>query len=423
MKMESKNKKIENIMKKVLDRYSFSKEELRQLNRKIAQFTDMLKKNAKAHKLKADIILGGSAAKGTMIKGDFDCDIFIRFDRSYADADISGLCENILSGLNYTRLHGSRDYFQLEYNNINYEIVPVINIKSPDEALNITDISPLHVRWLKEKAKENKRLTDEIIIAKVFFKANSIYGAESYIRGFSGHVIDILIVFYKSFLSLIQHSLEWKKFQEIDVAGTGNIRKLNKSKISPLIVYDPIQPERNAAASLSYEKFMLFKKRAKEFLESPEFKFFVKRKISIESLKEQAGGKKLSIVEAVPYDGKKDIVGSKLLKAFQYIKKQAKINGFTIISSGWEWDKNAVFWFISKNETLSEKFIKQGPPLSQSINAKKFIEKNRDYFIKNNRLYARADRKYRKIGEFIKDILNSEYIREKLKSARLIKPE
>ncbi len=43
--------------------------------------------------------------------------------------------------------------------------------------------------------------------------------------------------------------------------------ELNKSKIqSPLIVIDPVQAGRNAAAALSFEKYDLLRKKAKEFL-------------------------------------------------------------------------------------------------------------------------------------------------------------
>ena len=36
------------------------------------------------------------------------------------------------------------------------------------------------------------------------------------------------------------------------------LRSMDKSKLSPLVVIDPIQKERNAAAALSKEKFNLF---------------------------------------------------------------------------------------------------------------------------------------------------------------------
>ena len=46
--------------------------------------------------------------------------------------------------------------------------------------------------------------------------------------------------------------------------------ELNKSKQQgPLIVIDPVQKDRNAAAALNHEKFEIIKKTAKQFLKKP----------------------------------------------------------------------------------------------------------------------------------------------------------
>ena len=66
---------------------------------------------------------------------------------------------------------------------------------------------------------------------------------------------------------------------------------MNKSKTqSPLIIVDPVQPDRNASAAVSREKFGVFKHKAKKFLERPGEKFFEIKKLSIKELKNK--GKK-----------------------------------------------------------------------------------------------------------------------------------
>ena len=71
------------------------------------------------------------------------------------------------------------------------------------------------------------------------------------------------------------------------------LKEMNKSKIvSPLIIVDPVQKERNAAAALNKEKFELFKIICKRFLKEKSPDYFEMKEVSIEDLK-----KKLEAVE------------------------------------------------------------------------------------------------------------------------------
>jgi tRNA nucleotidyltransferase (CCA-adding enzyme) len=379
----------------------------------------LLKKN----NIKAKTVLGGSFAKGTHLPEDFDVDIFIRFDLKYKDKDISILLESAIKPLKPKKVHGSRDYFQLE-KDLSYELVPVLNIKRPEEAKNITDMSPLHAEWVKKNLKTEKK--DEIRLAKLFCKSIGVYGAESYIRGISGHVLDILIVKYGSFLELLKAATGWKEKTIIDLNNfyKGNIRSMNRSKKdSPIIVVDPISPERNAAAALGKEKFLLFKKKARAFLENPSENFFKKDKITQKKLEEKKENNKLLIYNIVPLEGKDDVIGSKLLKAFTYIKNKFENNSFTLKSSGWQWDKKkkkAIFWFFSEYEMLEKSFLRVGPPLDQKYHVELFKSKHKNTIEKEGRIFADVKRNYRKIERLAEDLLNSNTITERVKDIELI---
>ena len=239
------------------------------IKKEIDETVKIINSELKKNKIKAAASVGGSFAKDTHLADDHDCDIFVRFDFKYKDTNLSDLLQKCLRKFKPERVHGSRDYF-LFSNNLNFEVVPVLNISKPDRAVNVTDVSPLHVEWTKKHKK-----SDEIRLAKTFCKANSIYGAESYIKGFSGHVLDILTIKYGSFVNLLKASQKWKDKTVIDVEkhyknAEDAMFKINVSKTqSPLVVVDPIQPERNAAAALGYDAFNLFVKKAKEFLKKP----------------------------------------------------------------------------------------------------------------------------------------------------------
>ncbi|UCD04352.1 MAG: CCA tRNA nucleotidyltransferase [Candidatus Woesearchaeota archaeon] len=367
------------------------------------KINDSLKKQG----ISAKLTLGGSVAKGTWLPGDSDIDFFLQFCRKYKN--ISDLTEKILKGFKAERVKGSRDYFNFKYKGFDIEIVPVLETTDPKKAENITDISPLHVNWIKEKIKGNKNLQEEIKIAKLFLKAQKCYGAESYIKGFSGHVTDILVYYYKSFDKFIKEASKWKSKVFIDAEKHYKnkeeaMAKMNQSKLySPIIVVDPIQPERNAAAALDKEKFNLLIKSAKEYLKKPDISFFKEKRITLNQLKKN---KNLIVLESSPTKKRKDIAGAELLKRFQKLKRKLKEYDFNLITSGWQWysGEKAMYWFSFKKKGLSKTKRHDGPPLNASkedIAAFKGKWKN---VKKDKRYYVIVKRKYTKPEDMIKKL-------------------
>jgi tRNA nucleotidyltransferase (CCA-adding enzyme) len=186
---------------------------------------------------------------------------------------------------------------------------------------------------------------------------------------------------------------------------------LNKSKlVSPLIVVDPLQKDRNAAAALSLEKFEIFKKAAKEFLKKPSSRFFIETKFDLGKLRKKGA----VIVEAAVLHGKEDVVGSKLLKVFEFVQKE--LCEFGVKKAGWEWtDGKAFMYFILKNKTLPAVEIRRGPEAKQKDFVKGFKKKHKRTFVKKGRVYTREKRKFRKAEDFIKNLLKDRYVKERVK--------
>ena len=163
-------KKTNEILKKVLERIKPSEKEFKEINEELKKFLNFAKENIKKNKIKAEIFIGGSLAKGTLIKKKiYDIDIFLRFEEKYAKNDISLLAEKILADFKeLKKIHGSRDYFRIRVsNNLVFEIVPVIKVNKPKEAYNLTDLSYSHVKYITKKTKF-KKILDEIRLAKAF---------------------------------------------------------------------------------------------------------------------------------------------------------------------------------------------------------------------------------------------------------------
>ncbi len=358
---------------------------------------------------KADVVIGGSFAKGTFTKNP-DIDIFVRFDKTYKNEELSNHLERILKqDFKVTRLHGSRDYFQI-FLDVKIEVLPVYKIKKTSEAENLTDFSPFHVTWFNSKANEEIRRC--VKVSKALFKANRIYGAESYKQGISGFVIEILSVNYGNFYNLIKAISQWNEQEIIDVENHYNnkedvMKSLNETKISPLIVIDPIDKTRNASKALSKRNYDKLRRLAKAFISNPSKEFFKKKDIFSYS------GIFLEIRNS---EGKEDVVGSKILKTILKLIQFLKEKEFIVKDYEWEWDKKKAVVWLSVNQTLEKEKVVIGPPLTLKKNVEAFRKNHKNVKEKDGRVYAIEKREFTNVNDAINDfILNSEkekYIKE-----------
>ncbi len=407
--------RMKEVFEKTLLRIKPEKEQFKEADDIISHINSLLKKN----NVLAECMAGGSYAKGTILKNDFDIDLFVRFDYSYKDKDLSKILGKALEPLKLTLIHGSRDYYQLRKNDLKnkllFEIIPVLKIEDYKQAVNVTDMSPLHVGYTRKHFAGKPGLADDVRLAKQFCKAAGLYGAESYIRGFSGHVLDMLLIFYGSFEQFLMQAALWGSRVIIDIEGhlKNPLAQLNKSKTqSPIIIVDPVQPDRNAAAAVSQEKFDILKRRAREFLHKPSQEFFEIKKIKMAELKAKAGKEWLVILKVKPLQGNEDVVGTKVLKCFEHIEGLLKKNDFKIIEFGWEFEPDeSLLYYIIKKEKLSDTVTLYGPPIKEKIDAKRFRAKHRKVIVKNNRLFAEEKRKYKTPDQLVKDILKEGYVK------------
>jgi tRNA nucleotidyltransferase (CCA-adding enzyme) len=174
--------KIEKILEEEMFKIVPSSEEVEELMEIANNFISSLKK------YKLDAQIGGSLAKGTIVKksGKQDVDIFVVFNYSEDILKLEGILKKIKFSGKLKKVHGSRDYFQIERGKVILEIIPVVKNKDPELAENVTDVSLSHVKYVCSQIKKNPKVSNEIRLAKAFCHAQRCYGAESYIKGFSG---------------------------------------------------------------------------------------------------------------------------------------------------------------------------------------------------------------------------------------------
>jgi tRNA CCA-adding enzyme len=391
-------KRNENILKEILEKSNPSEEDLKHIKKNVREFCDKIKKSIKKYKINAEIFVGGSFAKGTVIKKDhYDVDIFIRYDKKYKNEEISSITSKILGkSKNILIIHGSRDYFRINYgNNFFIEVIPVKKIRNPKEYENITDLSYLHVKYINKKIKTQKIL-DEIKIAKAFCYANGCYGAESYIHGFSGYSLELLVYYYGGFMKFIKAMSKIGKEKEIvDIEKQFKNKKnalmdLNSSKLnSPIILIDPTYKQRNALAALSEETFRKFQKSCSEFIKNPSLRYFEVKKIDFQKIKEDSlkKGREFVLIEAVTNKPQGDVAGSKLLKFYNYLDKEISLF-FIVKNKGFDYsgEKSARYFFVTEKK---KEIIYSGPLANDEEHSINFRKEHKDVYEKNNRLYAR----------------------------------
>jgi len=353
-------------------------------------------------------ILGGSGAKKTWLSNANDLDIYVKFNYSKYKDKSDSLSKYLERGIKkkfkITKLHGSRDYFQTTVEGYTVELVPILDIRRSSQAKNITDISQLHVNYVRRYPK----LNNEIRKAKMFCKAQGVYGAESFIKGFSGYVLECLTIKYRGFNNLTKNASKWKSKTEI--GKKRDLALLNQSKKSPLILIDPVQDIRNAAAALSKERYNSFIKACKAYSKSKnKDSFFKIKEFDIKKIKSPV------ILKVTPKTGKRDVVGAKLMKAFEFIKKQSTLKDFKIKNSGWHWNekREAYFWFTPQKEKLPPSIELQGPKTKDPINVKRFKKKHKKCFTKKDRIYAKEKRKFYKFKDLITDLLKSKEVKSR----------
>ncbi len=409
-----------NMLYEVIEKISPSKAEKLALETALSSFETRLKPSLK--KYGAKLFVGGSLAKQTIVKRNvsYDIDLFVLFpyakfrDKS---SKLSDLLQKSLkqSRIKYSILKGSRNYFQVNFNSLVIELIPILEIKNASQALNITDISPLHVSYVLGKIKKNKNISNEIKLAKAFSYACDCYGAESYIQGFSGYTLEVLVSYYGSFINFLKTVSKWNGHDKLVVDPANYyknkeaLEELNEAKThSPIILIDPVQRERNAAAALSFKTFEKFVKIAKQFLNKQAESYFFKKEINISNLEKEAKRtkSKLIVIKVKSDKDKVDVAGAKTRKFYDYLFYIMRKNGFQVSRGEFDFNEKtleASLYIIYKEP--SNNYIIAGPPINVNEKyIKSFKKNNPKAFIKQGRWQAHAKRTVFSAEKLIKGV-------------------
>lgn len=261
---------IKKIKETVLKQSKPSKEILDEERRII----ERLKKRIKAIEGKhVDVIVAGSVARNTHLKGDRDIDVFVLFPESLPREEFVKegirIAKECLKGHKWEEAYAEHPYIKAIVKGFDVEIVPSYKIKDTKHLKSSVDRTPFHNSYLMKNLKEKQK--DEVRILKKFLKGIDLYGADLKTRGFSGYLCELLILNYGNFESLLANASKWPEKTAIDIEGHYKKKdNLFKRFNSGFIVIDPTDRERNVAAALSHEKLERFMLASSFFLKKPK---------------------------------------------------------------------------------------------------------------------------------------------------------
>lgn len=421
------------LLKEVLERIKPSEEERALVNAVTQEILKIAEEEIGKKDLEVTPRLVGSIAKDTYLSGDHDVDLFLAFPLEVPLEELRKIGLELGEAIgkrleSYEIAYAEHPYVRAFYKGFDVDIVPCYNVKSWRDVKTAVDRSLLHTEWV---VKHLDGRNDEVRLLKKFLKGINAYGSEVYVRGFSGYLTELLIIKYGSFMNLLENVEFLGKGKIIDLEGWLKkepeiaYKTVEREGESPLIVIDPVDPRRNVASSLSWEKFGVFYFKAKEFVEKPGIGFFFPSKAKAgdyKALLKKKGTNLVTLLFPKP-ELVDDVLLPQLERSAKGFEKSLKREGFEVFDLNWGYTEKAFIMLEVDRVERPRVILKPGPEFLGE-RALDFYAKNQKVWIRGKRLYSEKEVK-EGIVDVIEDLLTKNQValgknlREVIKNAEI----
>src|SRR5579864_3598389 len=154
---------------------------------------------------KPEIVLGGSYARGTWLKGNHDIDFFLQYPEDYTREKLESVAiryaTEAVQGYRVKLRYAEHPYVEAFAEDVRVNLVPCYKV-APGQWRSAADRSPYHTKYIS--AKLDERLKLEARLFKKFVKISGVYGAEVKIQGFSGYACEVLVMWRGPFLKTLE---------------------------------------------------------------------------------------------------------------------------------------------------------------------------------------------------------------------------
>ncbi|UCC33455.1 MAG: CCA tRNA nucleotidyltransferase [Candidatus Bathyarchaeota archaeon] len=379
---------IEKICAEVSKRVTPSNNERRRILELAHNMKRKVTEAAEAEGVKVTVRVEGSVAKDTWLSEEPDIDIFMRVPpivpREEFGKTLLKIARKATKGLIQIERFAEHAYLEAVTDNIRVNIVPCYQVEQ-GEWISATDRTPFHTDYVKARLKEKSCI--EIRILKKFMKKVGVYGAEIKVGGFSGYLCELLVLNYGSFAEVLESFAGWKGRHIIDYEGLygGTEENIGEVFEEPLVVVDPVDKRRNAAAAVRVDRLNEFVAAAREFLNRPHLGFFYPTEMTALSDKKllrniEIRGSTLVFVNFRKVETVPDVLWGQLYKSQRSIREMLEKHGFNVIRDVVWSDEENLNAFIFE---LEEKFLPLmkkhlGPPIRKRTECERFLQKHLD---------------------------------------------
>ncbi|MDD1767586.1 MAG: CCA tRNA nucleotidyltransferase [Methanomassiliicoccales archaeon] len=395
----------DNVLKKIAP----DADHRRFVTRIVSDLIESVKADIRKRGLNLEVRLVGSVAKDTYLRNP-DVDLFIMFPATTQRIDLEriGLAigRSVLGG---EERYAEHPYIHGEFDGLEVDLVPCYKIDSPLGLKSAVDRTPFHTEYVKKRASEKQKA--EIRLLKQFTKGVGVYGAEAKTQGFSGYLIELLVLRYGDFGTVIKEASKWRCGQMLYLA------EHSREKIdSPLIFYDPVDPNRNVGSALSLDSFSLFVYACREYLKKESIRFFfphARKSFDMRTIRDEfrSRGTRVVVVEF----GRPKIIDDDLYpqtrKTLEGLKALVENNDFIVIDKSFHIAEKVRFVFELQSEVLPNRRRHLGPPVWID-NAEEFLTKwkNKGFrrpFIDRGRWVVIAERDHKRAADVIRHQVDS----------------
>jgi len=336
--------------------------------------------------LDAEVRIDGSVAKDTWLSSEADIDIFMRVSPTLTRDELETTCLRVvrkaLKGYRIVERYAEHPYVEAWVEGTRVNVVPCYRVEKGNWK-SATDRTPFHTEYMKSHLDE--KLRDETRLLKKFMKGIGVYGAEIKVGGFSGMLCETLSLFYGTFRNTVTQASDWRRSETIDVERYYEGRQEETKQLfdNPLVVIDPVDRGRNAAAAVSSRRMWEFVASSRAFIQKPSLRFFyptISRPFSVGQLRSsmERRGSGLLLIQIGKVDAVVDILWSQLYKTERSLRNLLQENDFEVSkSASWsDEEKCNIILFELTSATLSKSKRHRGPPVSRREESGKFLKKH-----------------------------------------------
>jgi len=393
----------------VLSRITPTPEQRRAVDEAVASLLDRTKARASEKRADLEVMVVGSVAKDTFVQ-DPDIDIFVLFPTTVERHELERIGLEIgreVLGDGEER-YAEHPYTHGTWGGLEVDLVPCYHISDPSQLRSAVDRTPFHTRYIKSNLKQGQH--DDVRLLKQFMKGVGTYGAEAKVQGFSGYLVELLVIRYGTFRGVLQAAAGWKPGIVLSLGEKG--RRFEE----PFVFYDPVDKDRNVASALSLDSLARFIYAAQEYLRSPSVRFFFPRPRTPLTVDEMRGmvkarGTAVLVVRLDRPALTDDNLYPQLRRTLDGAVDLLERGGFKVYDRAFHADET--LWLIIELEssTLPRAVRRDGPP-AWIANARSFLDKwtgrgLSEPFLDNGRWKVFVEREHTEAARLIEDRLAS----------------